>query len=472
MGKIPLMSLETFFKECDEQFPKDFLTREKSELIEYGKDWTKVYLPDPCAIAFPRSTEEVAKVLKLCSKHKVAVVPSGGRTGLAGGAVAANGELVLSLKKMNKMSEPNLTSMTLRVQAGAITEAVHKHCQPHGVTWPVDFASKGSSTIGGNISTNAGGVKVIRYGVTRNWVLALQVVTMSGEILEVNGDLEKNNSGVDLRQLFIGSEGTLGIVTEATLKLCRLPGELDVFLFGLNSVPEVLKLFSEARRGPFTLNAFETFTDNCLKAVLKHRGMYSPLSSESPSYVLMEVERPTTAASKNEVEGWLESLFERNLVSDGVLAQSPREATDIWTLREGIAESLAAVGMNHKHDISVPIAKLEPFIAELSQSLKNTYKQFEAFIFGHIGDGNLHINIVKPGDMPKEEFLKHTALIDKDLFVLVQKYLGSVSAEHGIGLLKKKALHYSRTEVEMIYLRGIKKTFDPQGLLNPGKIFD
>jgi len=464
--------VQDLLKELDQNFEKGFYTLDPHDLTEFGKDWTKVYLPKPCAVAFPKTTEEVSRLVKLCLQHKIAIVPSGGRTGLAGGAVAANGELVLSLKKMNHMSDVDPMSMTVRVQAGAITQAVHEHCAPKGFTWPVDFASKGSSTVGGNISTNAGGVKVIRYGLTRNWVLALQVVTMNGDILELNGDLEKNNSGLDLRQLFIGTEGTLGIVTEATLKLAKLPGELDVFLFGLNSIPEVLTLFSEARRGPFTLNAFETFTDNCLQAVLTHRKMYSPLSEKTTSYVLMEVERPTTAASKNESENWLASLFERGLVVDGVLAQNPREAQDIWTLREGIAESLAAIGQNHKHDVSVPIVKLEPFIDELSSSLKSTYKQFEAFVFGHIGDGNLHINIVKPKEMSKEEFLSQAYKIDEDLFKLIKKHNGSVSAEHGIGLLKKKALPYSKTPEELAFMKGIKKTFDPFNLMNPGKIFD
>lgn len=466
------MSLEPFFKELDQTFEKELYTRDPHELTEYGKDWTKVYLPNPCAIAFPRNTEEVANLVKICKKNRIAIVPSGGRTGLAGGAVAANGELVLSLKKMNHIGKIDPMSMTVRVGAGAVTEAVHEHCAPDGFTWPVDFASKGSSTVGGNISTNAGGVKVIRYGLTRNWVLALQVVTMNGDIMELNGDLEKNNSGLDLRQLFIGTEGTLGIITEATLKLARLPGELDVFLFGLKNISDVLNLFTHARKGPFQLNAFETFTDNCLQAVLEHRKMYSPLSGRTPSYVLMEVERATTEDSKSQVEAWLASLFEDGFVEDGVLAQNPREAKDIWTLREGIAESLAAKGQNHKHDVSVPIAKLEPFIAELETSLKSTYKQFDAFIFGHIGDGNLHINIVRPESMTKEEFLKHAYAIDEDLFTLIKKNQGSISAEHGIGLLKKKALPYSRTPEEMVVFRGIKRVLDPENLMNPGKIFD
>src|SRR5512132_1823722 len=214
-------------------FPADFLSIDPADLAAYGRDWTKVIEPRPSAVAFPRSTEEVAGLLRLCSAHDVAVVPSGGRTGLAGGAVAAKGEVVISLSRMRRMDPVDVLGATVRVQAGAITEAVHQHAAPFGLTWPVDFASKGSSHVGGNIATNAGGVKVIRYGLTRQWVLGLTVVLMSGEVLELNGALEKNNTGVDLRQLFIGSEGTLGIITESTLKLARLPGRAGVFLFAV-----------------------------------------------------------------------------------------------------------------------------------------------------------------------------------------------------------------------------------------------
>ena len=461
-----------FLSAVGSQFPQDFLTREPQELETYGKDWTKVYPPKPSAIAFPRTTDEVARLLKLCAQHAVAVVPSGGRTGLAGGAVAANGELVLSLARMNKMGSVDALAQTVRVQAGAVTEAVHKHCEPHGLTWPVDFASKGSSHVGGNIATNAGGVKVIHYGMTRNWVLGLQVVTMSGEVLELNGALEKNNTGVDLRQLFIGSEGTLGIVTEATLKLARIPQKLDVFFFAVDDMTSVLKLFLEARRAPFTLMAFECLTHGCLEAVMWNLKLKSPFQQASGAYVLMEVERPSSADAQEVLDGWLGGLFEKGLVLDGTLAQSPREARELWMLREGISESLTRKAFLHKNDIALPISELEPFVASMNELFKSKYPGIGVYMFGHIGDGNLHVNALKPDEMSREDFLKHAKDADKDLFALVQKHHGSVSAEHGIGLLKKEALRFSRTPAEMEIFRQLKRVMDPQGLLNPGKILD
>jgi FAD/FMN-containing dehydrogenase len=361
-------------------------------------------------------------------------------------------------------------AQTVRVQAGAVTEAVHKHCEPHGLTWPVDFASKGSSHVGGNISTNAGGVKVIHYGMTRNWVLGLQVVTINGDVLELNGALEKNNTGVDLRQLFIGSEGTLGIVTEATLKLARVPEKLDVFFFAVDDMPAVLKLFLEARRAPFTLMAFECLTHGCLEAVMWNLTLKSPFSDPSGAYVLMEVERPASPDAQAVLDGWLAGLFDKELVRDGTIAQSPREARELWMLREGISESLTRKAFLHKNDIALPIAELEPFVAAMNELFKGKYPGIGVYLFGHIGDGNLHVNALKPDEMSREEFLKHAKDADRELFALVQKHHGSVSAEHGIGLLKKEALRFSRTPAELEIFRQLKKVFDPQGLLNPGKI--
>jgi FAD/FMN-containing dehydrogenase len=453
-------------------FPKDFLTQEASELQNFGRDWTKVFPPNPSAIVFPRTTDEVSRFLKLCSRHKVAVVPSGGRTGLAAGAVATNGEVVLSLSKMTQMDAVDTLAQTVRVQAGAVTEAVHKHCEAHGLTWPVDFASKGSSEVGGNISTNAGGVKVIRYGMARQWVLGLEVVTMEGVVLELNGALEKNNTGLDLRQLFIGSEGTLGIVTEATLKLARVPEQLDVFFFAIPDMAAVLKLFAEARRAPFTLMAFETLTHECLELVTQVRSLKSPFNDAHPYYALMEVERPASSDGQAALDAWLAGLFESGLVLDGTLAQSPREAKDLWSLREGISESISHAGVPHKNDIALPISALAPFVAEMLDLFKNRHSEFRMFLFGHVGDGNLHVNTLKPKDLPMDQFLKKCHEADHGLFELVQKYKGSISAEHGIGLLKKDALKFSRTPDEIALLRRVKQALDPQGLLNPGKIFD
>ncbi len=454
--------------QIEREFPADFLSREAEDLEEYGRDWTRVYAPAPCAIALPRSTDEVARLLKLCDQAGVAVVPSGGRTGLAGGAVAKNGELVLSLARMRRMDAVDLLGATVRVQAGAITEAVHQHCAPHGLTWPVDFASKGSSQVGGNIATNAGGVKVIRYGLTRQWVLGLQVVTAEGQVLELNGALEKNNTGLDLRQLFIGSEGILGVVTEAVLKLTRMPERQSVLLFAVPDVGAVLTLFRDARRSPFTIAAYEFFSDRCLERVKRHRRLRSPFDTAYPYFVLLELEN----AEEDALETWLASLFERELILDGTLAQNSSQAAELWSLREGISESLSATGVPHKNDIALPVAALEAFCGELEAVFKTTYPDWEIALFGHIGDGNLHVNIMKPEALDRPEFFKRTAEADHTMFRLVQKHSGSISAEHGIGLLKKPYLNYSRTPEEIALLKSVKRALDPNNTLNPGKIID
>lgn len=461
-----------FLSQIQAAFPADFLTTDPQELLTFGKDWTRVYPPHPSAVVFPRSTDEVSRFLKLCHQHRIQVVPSGGRTGLSGGAIAAKGEVVLSLTKMNQMGVVDTLAHTVTVQAGAVTEAVHEHCAPLGLTWPVDFASKGSSHVGGNIATNAGGVKVIRYGLTRQWVLGLKVVTMQGEILDLNGALEKNNTGVDLRQLFIGSEGILGVITEATLKLTRLPGTLDVFFFAVKDVPAVLQLFLNARRAPFEIMAFEFLTHNCLETVAKARNLTSPFQSPSGAYVLLEVERPVSADAQGVLDAWLESLFTQELVLDGTLAQSPREAKDLWSLREGIAESLANRGFLYKNDISLPVSNLVSFTEEMVALFAERNPELEIFLFGHIGDGNLHVNTMKPESMDQDKFVRTCRAADEDLFKIVKNYQGSVSAEHGIGLLKKAALHYSRSAEEIALMKAVKKVMDPLHLLNPGKVFD
>ena len=455
-------------------------SREASDLSHYGQDWSGILEPAPSAIAFPRTTEQVSALLTLCSEAKIAVVPSGGRTGLSGGACAANGELVISLAKMNKMGEVDVASRTVRVQAGAVTQGVHEHCAAYGLTWPVDFASKGSSQVGGNINTNAGGVRVIHYGNTRNWVLAIEMVAMSGAVFELNGDLEKNNTGYDLRNLIIGSEGTLGIVTAATLKLTPPPKRAQVYLFAVENMNKVIDLFSEARRGPFELLAFECLSALCYRESLKFFKLAPPVGGDSAGvFVLMEIEDNGTDDASEAGEAWLTGLFEKSAVLDGVKAQSPREAETLWKIREGVAESVMAQGAKdagaghsvvHQHDVSVPIACLQEFADGIEVQYRRDYPKFEVFIFGHIGDGNLHIFIRRPEGMSTEEFLKQCKASDQALFRFVQKFKGSISAEHGIGVLKKAALPFTRSSLEIEILRGVKHVFDPQGLLNPGKL--
>jgi len=444
----------------------DTFSDDPEDLETYGTDWTRVFPPAPSLLALPRSTAEVATIIGRCHEAGVAVVPSGGRTGLAGGAVAANGEVVLSLERMRDLGEVDTLGGTVRVGAGAITEVVHRHAEEHDLTWPVDFASKGSSTIGGNIATNAGGVKVIRYGLTRNWVLGLTVVTGTGEVLELGGALEKDNTGVDLRQLFIGSEGMLGVITEATLKLTPVPRNLDVLLFAVPDLPAVLRLFRAARTAPFTLSAYEFFTDRCLDRLTRHRRVTIPFATPASHYVLVEVE----ATDREALDGWLETLIEGDLIEDGTLAQTRDQARALWDLREGISESLSATGLPHKNDIALPIARLEAFVRDFEELMAERYPTWEICLFGHIGDGNLHVNVMKPDDMDPDAFFAETHAADAHLFALVQRHQGSVSAEHGIGLLKRDWLGYTRSPEEIALMRALKGVLDPGGILNPGKV--
>jgi FAD/FMN-containing dehydrogenase len=444
----------------------DVVSTDPDDLAAYGRDWTRVFAPAPCAIARPRSTAEVAAILGACHAAEVAVVPSGGRTGLAGGAFARAGELVVSLERMRRLDPVDVVGATVRVQAGAVTAAVHAHCEPHGLTWPVDFASKGSSQVGGNIATNAGGVKVIRYGLTRAWVLGLEVVLIDGTVLQLGGALEKDQTGVDLRQLFIGSEGILGVITEATLKLAPLPRRLDVMVLAVADLAGVIALFRDVRQSGLTVAAYEFFTQRCLDRLLGHRALRSPFDRPADHYVLVEVEDADDAA----VEAWVASVFDRELAQDGVRAQGPRQAAELWALREGISESLSATGTPHKNDIALPIAALESFGADLEALLAARYPGWELCLFGHIGDGNLHVNIMKPDPLDLDAFRARTHDVDRDLFELVRRHRGSISAEHGIGLLKRDFLGYTRSPEQIALMRAIKRAVDPHGLLNPGKV--
>jgi FAD/FMN-containing dehydrogenase len=444
----------------------EHVSTDAGDLGEYGRDWTRVFAPAPCAVVFPRSTSEVAAVVKLANERGVPLVPSGGRTGLAAGAVAKDGELVVSLARMRDMGQVDLLGATLHVQAGAVTQAVHEHAAKHGLTWPVDFASKGSSQVGGNIATNAGGVRVIRYGVTRAWVLGLTAVTGKGDVLQLNGALEKNNTGMDLRQLFIGSEGILGIVTEATLKLTRLPHRTDVMLFAVAGMDQVLALFRAARESGLLLSAYEFFTDKCFARLARHRSVRWPFAEKSSHVVLVEVENATEDA----LLAFMEKVAESGVIADAILAQHAAQARELWELREGISESLSATGMPHKNDISLPIARLSAFTGELEAVFGAKYPGWEICVFGHVGDGNLHINVMKPDELSKEEFLARTKPADHELFALVQKHQGSISAEHGIGLLKKPYLSYTRGAADVLVMKAIKAALDPNGVMNPGKV--
>ena len=461
-----MKSIDIFLAELAKILKPQQILSDSESCEHYGQDWSQALKVRAASILFPQSTEETAQILVLASKLDIAIIPSGGRTGLSAGAVATQGEVVLSLTKLNFIGPVHEESFTLRVGAGAITQAVHEHCQPHGLTWPVDFASKGSSCVGGNIATNAGGVRVLRYGNTRNWVLSIRAVTMDGTIHEFNGDLEKNNTGYDFRQLMIGSEGTLAVVTEATLRLCPLPRSRLVFFFSLQNFASVVQLFAFARKKISNLSAFECMDRASLECVLSHFQRPSPVAQMGEAFVLMEVENADLSD-----QSWVEEIFESGLILDGIMAQNEREAQNLWQYREGIAESILHGHTVHQEDVSVPVARLEEFYATAHARYRQAFPDFKVFFFGHIGDGNLHIFIQKPEAMETTEFFTRSKEADLELFQVLKAFDGSISAEHGIGLLKKHALSFSRTPAEIEIMRGVKRVFDPKGLLNPGKVF-
>lgn len=444
------------------------LLTDAADLEHYGRDWTRRWTPAPLAIALPASVEEVQAIVRWANEERVAVVPSGGRTGLSGGAVAANGELVLSLQRMNKVLGFDAVDRLLTVQAGIALEAVHNAAKEHGLVYPVDFAARGSCSIGGNIATNAGGIRVIRYGNTREWVAGLKVVAGNGELLELNRGLVKNSSGYDLRHLMVASEGTLGIVVEATLKLTEPPPPTNVMLLALPSFDALMQVFAELR-SRLRLEAFEFFTDRALHHTTAH-GAQNPFDETHPYYVVAEFANqgePDEAA----VLAAFEHCVEQGWVSDGVISQSEAQAAQLWRLREGITESLAP-HVPYKNDVSVRISAMPAFLAETHALLSGEYPQFDVVWFGHIGDGNLHINVLKPADMAQPDFVRECERVTKLLAGALQAHGGSISAEHGIGLVKKGYLSSTRSDAEVAAMRGIKAAFDPKGILNPGKLFD
>lgn len=441
---------------------------DQANLLEYGRDWTKYLQPKPSAIVFPKTTEEVVALVKWARRNKVGLVPSGGRTGLSGGAAALNGEVVVSFQKMNRILDFDPYDQTVTVEAGVVTETLQKYAEEKNLYYPVDFASRGSSQIGGNVATNAGGIKVMRFGLTRQWVQGLEVVTGEGEVLHLNNSLVKNATGFDLRHLIIGSEGTLGFITRVTVALTRPTATPSLFVFGVSDLAAVMKIY-HAFKSELPLLAFEMFTDLALKHVLAHHtDLKAPTEGSHPYYVLAEIEK-----SDDSVHEKAMNLFEKGVeqgwIQDGVESQTPQQLKDLWRLREDISEATAP-HTPYKNDVSVRISKVPQFLEEMDAILKKNYPHFETVWFGHIGDGNLHINILKPKDMQTEDFLKECKKVDEIMFSMIEKFQGSISAEHGVGLTKKPFLRHTRSEAEIQLMRKIKAVFDPDSILNPGKI--
>ena len=440
---------------------------EPSVLESHGRDWTRFRAPRPAAVAFPESVSQVQQLVAAAAAAEIALVPSGGRTGLSGGAVAADGEVVVSFDRMRRVLDFNRVDRTLTVEAGVVTATVQEHAAAEGLYYPVSFAAEGSSQIGGNIATNAGGIRVLRYGLTRDQVAGLKVVTGRGEVLECNRGLIKNASGYDLRHLFTGSEGTLGLIVEATLRLTDPPPPSKVLLLGVDSMDALMKVFATLR-ARLDLSAFEFFTDRALHHVRVGQGLPPPLDASCPLYVIVEFDCPTEWQEEAAMDCF-ESCAERGWLLDGVISQSDRQIAELWRYREGISESISHFPP-YKNDLSVTVSRVPEFLRRMDRLIGEICPEFEVVWYGHIGDGNLHMNILKPADLGLETFESRCHEISERTYALTREIGGSISAEHGIGLLKQPWLDRVRSAEEIGFMRGIKQVFDPAGIFNPGKL--
>lgn len=447
----------------------EWVKTDDSDLQTYGKDWTSAYDVAPAAVVLPNSVEQVQALVKLAGKAKFALVPSGGRTGLSGGAVASNGEVVIAFDRMNNIVDFNAADRQVVCQPGVITEQLQQFAEEKGLYYPVDFASAGSSQLGGNVATNAGGIKVIRYGMTRNWVAGMKVVTGTGELLDCNKGLTKNATGYDFRHLFIGSEGTLGLIVELTLSLTSPPHDPTVLLLGVENMADTMPVL-QAFQDKLPITAFEFFSEQALRHVVAEKGLPRPFESETAFYALIEFENRSDQDMETAM-ALFEYCMEQGWISDGTISQSLTQAESLWRLREDISETISRF-TPYKNDISVRVSRVPQFLEDVDALVSEAYPDFEIIWFGHIGDGNVHLNILKPESLSKEEFLSRCSKVSDLVFEVVSKYEGSVSAEHGVGLLKKPFLSYVRSDAEIAYMKAIKQVFDPHNILNPGKLFD
>ncbi|GAA0778207.1 FAD-binding oxidoreductase [Roseibium denhamense] len=441
----------------------------------YLIEWRDLYQGVTPMVLRPGTTEEVSAVLNYAYENGLKVVPQGGNTGLMGGQIPqeTGDEIVLSLARLNKIRNVDPDGFTITVEAGVVLETLQNEAEKVDRLFPLSLGAQGSCQIGGNISTNAGGTAVLAYGNTRDLVLGLEVVLPTGEIWNGLRTLRKDNTGYDLKQLFIGGEGTLGIITAASLKLFPKPKKLEAAFVGAQDPHAVLKLFSlaKAQAGPL-LTGFEIMPRIGIEFCLKHLdGARDPLESEHPWYVLMELSSGSEAFEVRDLmEGILGDAFEAGLVEDAAFAQNLSQVNDFWHLRHGLSEVQKPEGGSIKHDISVPVASVPDFLDKAMEAVDAFVPGCRPVPFGHIGDGNIHFNVSQPVGADKEDYIAKWDEMNKIVHDIVLQFNGSISAEHGIGRLKKDLLKDVKQDIELDLMRRIKAAVDPKGLLNPGRI--
>jgi len=441
----------------------------------YLTDWRKRYVGRAQAVVRPGSTGEVAAVVRACAAAGAPMVPQGGNTGLVGGATAdsSGNAVVISLQRMNRMRSIDTANDTITVEAGCVLQAVQEAARERGRLFPLSLAAEGSATIGGNLATNAGGTQVLRYGNARDLTLGLEVVLADGEVWDGLRALRKDNTGYDLKHLFIGAEGTLGIITAATLKLYPLPAAQTTALAAVPSLAAATRLLERARAAAgAALTAFEVMGRIPLAhAVGTLTGLRMPLPLAQPWYALLELsDAENEEHATTTFERILADALEAGDIADAAVARSLAEAHALWALREGIPEAHARRGGNVKHDISLPVSCIAEFVETTNAALRSRFEWIEPIVFGHLGDGNLHYNMGTLPGTPIDVAFAHEREINDLVNDAVHARGGSISAEHGLGQLKREAINRYKPAIELALMRRIKRALDPLGLMNPGKV--
>jgi D-lactate dehydrogenase (cytochrome) len=438
----------------------------------YLREMRDLYHGHTPMVLRPGSAAEVSAILKLANETKTPVVPQGGNTGLVGGQVPHHGEIVLSLNRMDKIREVDATSNTITAEAGVSLGRVREAAANADRLYPLLLPSEGTCTVGGNLSTNAGGTTAVSWGVARAQVLGLEVVLADGRILNNLNKLKKDNTGYDLKNLFIGAEGTLGIITAATLRLIPRPRSVETAFAGVASPEAALALLGIANeQSGGNITSFELMFRMGIDAVLKYdSGSRDPLNDRHEWYVLIELSSQQRTGLRDTMENILADGVEKALVADAAIAESLDQAKAFWRIREMFGEVQRQVGGSIKHDISVPVAHVPAFIREANEAVVKLIPGARPLPFGHLGDGNIHYNIAQPVDADKAAFLERWHDVNMVVFEVVLKYGGSISAEHGIGIMKRDLLPTIKDPVAMELMRALKRTLDPNGILNPGKV--
>jgi FAD/FMN-containing dehydrogenase len=445
------------------------------DLSAYEQDWRKRWRGKALAVVRPASTEQVAAVVRACAAHGVAVVPQGGNTGLVGGGVpdASGTQVLLSLTRMNRIRSVDCDNLTLVAEAGCVLQAVQQAAADAGLLLPLSLAAEGSCTIGGNLATNAGGTQVLRYGNARALCLGLEVVTAAGEVWHGLSGLRKDNTGYDLRNLFIGSEGTLGVITAATLALHARPAAQMTAMAACESLEQAIALLGQAQRAlgaGFT--GFEAMNAFSLALVARHMPQLRQPLPAAPWTVLLELsDNESEAHARERFEGLLGGALELGTITDAAVAESVAQSRTMWHLRESIPLAQAEEGLNIKHDIALPVSRITAFCTEAQAALEHAAPGMRLVNFGHFGDGNLHYNVQAPEGIDAATFLREREHeINAIVYGAVSAHGGSISAEHGIGVLKRDELPHYKDATALALMRAVKRALDPLGLMNPGRV--